>query len=237
MRADQVIFTSLERRGKAGYHAVARSPGVTDSEATVLSRWCPSHGGLSADEFNLASVNFHPLSSGRFALGRTVEGRPEFSGRGGRQVYTHVLLIELEHLKRSGFRPFLIYRDALALGHLHYRPEPRAVLPPAELSSYFPKRETETWSATAKALGAPVFESVIGQLNAGQPVVLPFDGDRAELAESLTGRLETEAVLTTSFATSLQPSSVRPFLLHIVAGNSSRLPKVGIDPGRPRADL
>jgi hypothetical protein len=47
--------------------------------------------------------------------------------------------------------------------------------------------------------------------------VLPFEGDRAALAETLVDQLEPETVLATSFATSLSPSSMRPFVLHVVA--------------------
>ena len=49
MPADQAIFTSLVRRGKSGYHLVARSPGITEAEAGSLARWAPSHGGLIVD--------------------------------------------------------------------------------------------------------------------------------------------------------------------------------------------
>jgi hypothetical protein len=238
LQADQAIFTSLERRGKAGYHVVARSPGVTDGEAAAVARWCPSHGGLTVDEANRAGLSFHRLAAGRFALARTVLGRPEFSGRGGRQVYSHVLLFELDTLKRVGFRPFLLYRDALALGHFVYRPEPPASLPRVRLCSYHPKRTTEAWSATARALGVPVFDSILTQLNAGQPVVLPFAGDRVALAESLVGELDPETLLATSFATSLQPSSVRPFTLHLVApGRGGPASPAGIETQGSRADL
>src|SRR5205823_490496 len=59
--AEQAIFTSLPRRGKAGYHLVARSPGVSDAEANALTTWSPSHGGLVVDASNHSSANFHPL--------------------------------------------------------------------------------------------------------------------------------------------------------------------------------
>ena len=238
MPTDQAIFTSLQRRGKAGYHLVSRSPGVSEAEAAALTRWSPSHGSLTTDEVNQVSVNFHALTSGRFVLSRTVLGRPEFSGRGGRQIYTHALLLDLDTIKRSRFRPFLIYRDALALGHLFYRPEPPVVLPKIELCSYFPKPAANNVSATARALGVPVFDSILTQLNAGQPVVLPFSGDRAMLAESLIDQLEPEAVLAISFATSLNPSSVRPFVLHVVAPSSEeRSAAKGIGARPTRADL
>jgi hypothetical protein len=87
--ADQAIFTSAMRRGKAGYHLVARSPGVTESEARTLSTWCPSHGGMIVDAANSASVNFHPLPSGRYALSRTARGGPNTAAEGaGRSTPT-----------------------------------------------------------------------------------------------------------------------------------------------------
>jgi hypothetical protein len=213
---DQAIFTSLERRNRSGYHLVARSPGVSGSEASELERWCPSHGGLIVDAGNRVSVNFQPLVSGRFALSRTCEGRPEYSGRGGRQVYTHALLFDVERLRLAGDRPFLIYRDALALGHLHYRAEPGTTLPQVALSSYYPKRESDSSSSTARALGVPVLDRLLNQLNAGQSVVVPFAGDRTKLAESLITSMEPEALYTLSFATSLHPSAVRPYRLSLV---------------------
>jgi hypothetical protein len=229
VQADQAIFTSLGRRGKSGYHLVARSPGLSENEATTLARWCPSHDGLIVDAANRVSINFHPLPGGRHALARTCRGRPEYSGRGW-QVYTHVMVIDLDVLRHSGFRPFRVYRDALALGYLHYRPDPPAVLPRVPLLTHQPRRDDSAWSVTARALGVPVFDTLVSQLNAGQDVIIPFAGDREALADSLLQCVEPTTVLNTSFATSLHPSTVRPFRLHIVAPT----PATGAPVGNPR---
>src|SRR5438132_13961479 len=125
----------MMRRGKAGYHLVARSPGVTESEARSLTSWSPSHGGMIVDAANRASVNFHPLPSGRYALARTIEGTAEYSGRGGKQLYTHAVIIDAAKLQQVGYRPFAIYRDALALGHYRYQNAPQPVLKPVALST------------------------------------------------------------------------------------------------------
>ena len=220
--ADQAIYTSLDRRGKSGYHLVARSSGVSEGEATAVARWCPSHDGLIVDVANHVSVNFHALPGGRFALGRTCRGRPEYSGRGGWQIYTHVLVLDLETLRRSGFRPFRIYRDALALGYPHYRNDPPATLPRLPLLSLSPGPDAP---AAARGPSAAIIDSVVNQINAGQEVVVTYGGDRGALAESLLERVEPGKVLTTSFATSLHPSTVRPFRLHIVppSANSAAL--------------
>jgi hypothetical protein len=54
---------------------------------------------------------------------------------------------------------------------------------------------------------------MIEKLMKGQTVELAYDGDRAVLAESLTGLVPPETRLQISFATSLRPSMVRPYLL------------------------
>ncbi|MFO0907585.1 MAG: hypothetical protein U0794_04355 [Isosphaeraceae bacterium] len=216
MQAEQAIFTSIERRGKAGYHLVSRSSGVSEGEATALAKWSPSHDGLILDQANPVSVNFHPLPGGRFALSRTCRGRPEYSGRGGWQIYTHAIIFGIEVLRRSHYRPFHLYRDALALGLPHYRREPPTSLPQARLLSYFAPRKRETRLASARALGLPFFDSVVHQLTAGQSVVVPFQGDRIALAESLLEQVEPETIADLSFSTGLNPSSVRPYMLQLV---------------------
>jgi hypothetical protein len=219
--ADQAIFTSLVRRGKSGYHLVSRSPGVSEGEANALASLAPSHDGLIVDAMNPTSVNFHPLPGGRIAISRTCQGRAEYSGRGARQVYTHAILIDTDRLKRSGYRPFSIYRDVLALGYLHYQADPDPALKKVALSHVYPRPDELGWSALAREIGRQRFEAIVLQLDAGQNVILPYDGDRAALAEALVSRLSPECLVKKSFATSLHPSSVRPYRLNLVAASGS----------------
>jgi hypothetical protein len=207
----------MVRRGKSGYHLVARSPGVTESEASALAAWSPSHGGLIVDAANTASVNFFPLPSGRFALSRTREGGAEYSGRGARQLYTHAVIVDAATLRQSGRQPFSLYRDALALGHFVYRPDPPLVLEPVQLSTLYPRRNGDAFSSLMREIGMPLIESIVSQLDAGQSVVFPYGGDRAGLAEFLVGRLPIDSMMRTSFATSLHPSAVRPYRLNLIA--------------------
>jgi hypothetical protein len=220
MLADQAIFTSLVRRGKSGYHLVSKSPGVTEGEAGSLSRWAPSHGGLITDEQNPCSFNFHPLPGGRFAISRTCEGRPEYSGRGARQIYTHSLLVSAIVLEKSGYRPFALYRDALALGYLHYQADPDSVLKAVPLSKMYAPVDNKLDSLFAREIGRRVFESLVAQIDAGQDVVIPYGGNRAALVEALVDRLPRETITKCSFATSLAPSSVRPYQIHTVGSET-----------------
>jgi hypothetical protein len=216
VQAEQAIFTSLTRLGKSGYHVVARSPGVSESDAVALATWSPSHGALIVDPANRTSVNFHPMSGNRFALSRTCEGPPEHSGRGGRQLYTHVLVIEAAKLKQARYQPFAIYRDALALGYFHFRAEPDAVLKPVPLSRNYFHPEPEHWEECARSLGVPDLELHRERLAAGEDVKLSYPGDRAALVECLLATLPAEAVPLVSFTTSLRPSAVRPYRLTVV---------------------
>ncbi len=216
MWAEQAIFTSLVRRGRGGYHLVSRSRGVDETDAQTLARWAPSHGALIVDGNNRTSVNFHAMPRGRFALSRTCAGPPEYSGRGGHQLYTHFLIVEHKALESVGFQPFAIYRDAMALGSFLYQLNPKEVLEPVRLSQLHIRRDAGSWADRACDLGLPKPTPVLDRLLSGQPVQLAFSGDRARLAECLMGMLPDQAVPRASFATSLVPSSVRPFALSLV---------------------
>jgi hypothetical protein len=215
--AEQAIFTSLSRRGKAGYHLVARSPGVTNGEANALTTWSPSHGALIIDDSNRYSVNFHPLPSGRFALSRTCEGLPEYSGRGGRQLYTHTLIIDEKKLRQTSNHPFSIFRDALALGYYRFRAEPQPVIPPVPLSRVYPALDDACWAKRVEALGVSSVASLLEKLTSQKPFELAFPGDRTLLAECLIGLVPPESRPNVSFATSLRPSMVRPYKIVLVS--------------------
>jgi hypothetical protein len=216
MWVEQAIFTSLTRLGKAGYHVVARSSGISEADATALAAWSPSHGALLSDAANRASISFHPMPGGRFALSRTCEGPPEYSGRGGRQLYTHTLVFDGAMLRQARHKPFALYRDALALGHLHYRAEPDPILRPVRLSATYPRRDVDAPADLAPADDVPYLEMLASRLSSGQDVTVPYLGDRAAMAERLLAQLPPELIPQVSFATSLRPSVVRPFRLTLV---------------------
>jgi hypothetical protein len=217
--AEQAVFTSLPRRGKSGYHLVARSPGITDLEAGAVSTWSPSHGALITNAANRFSVNYHSLPGGRFALSRTCEGPAEYSGRGGRQLYTHILIVDEKLLRRAGNHPWALFRAALALGYLRYRAEPEATLTPLRLCSTYPTHDPAHWSERALALGLDSPGLLVEKLMKGQTVELAYSGDRTLLAECLIALVPAEIRLQVSFSTSLRPSRVRPYQLAMIDGN------------------
>jgi hypothetical protein len=165
-------------------------------------------------------VNFHPLPSGRFAMSRTCAGPPEYSGRGGHQLYTHFLIVDDTIMQAVGFHPFAIYRDAIALGYLLYQPDPREHLEPVRLSQLHSPRNFAFWAEHAVGLGLPPLEPLQKQLQSGHPIRFAYSGDRIALAECLIGLLPPEVVTHFSFATSLVPSLDRPFVLTLVKETS-----------------
>jgi hypothetical protein len=216
MRVEHAIYTSLPRNGRDGYHVVSRSPGVGDGDARALASWSPSHGALAIDGANRVSVNVHPLSGGRLALSRSCEGRPEYSGRGGRQVYTHALIFDGHQLERLRCGPLALYREALALGHLLYRPDPDPTLEPVELGRCHRPADPERGIALLRGLGVGDLADVRRRLADGETVRFRFAGDRLRLMEGLLDLLPAEIAATLSFSTSLQVSSARPYRLTVL---------------------
>jgi hypothetical protein len=217
--AEQAIFTSMTRLGKSGYHVVARSSGFSESDAIILATWSPSHGALIVDAANRVSVNFHPMPGRRYALSRTCEGPPEYSGRGGRQLYTHALIFDTAKFNQASRLPFAIYRDALALGYFHYRGAPESILQPVELSVTYLHPDESAWAERAQSLGITNIDSVRRKLSSGEDISLSYAGDRAALAECLLASLDSEVRSEMSFTTSLHPSAVRPYRLVLVDEN------------------
>jgi GTPase-associated protein 1, N-terminal domain type 2 len=214
---EQAVFTSLMRHGRGGYHLVSRSRKLREEDAQEIARLSPSHGSLLRDPHNRVSVSGFPLSGGRFALSRTCEGPGEYSGRGGRQLYTHILVFDDKALQAVTGQLFAIYHNALALGHMFHQFEPPSILEPLQLPDFHVPRAPDDWLERAATLGFPPIEPLRDRMLAGRAVRFGFSGDRAALAECLIGALPLEAVRKVSFATSLQPSPVRPFLLSLVA--------------------
>jgi hypothetical protein len=126
------------------------------------------------------------------------------------------LIVDNSTLQSVGFHPISIYRDAIALGYLLYQPDPGDVLEPVVLSRLHRARDAAAWADRAVELGLPPLGPLKGQLQSGRPQQLGYSGDRIALAECVLGLLSPEVVASTSFSTSLVPSSDRPFILTLV---------------------
>ncbi|WP_165224501.1 GAP1-N2 domain-containing protein [Aquisphaera insulae] len=222
MWAEQAIFTSILRQGRGGYHLIARSPGVGDEDAHAISRWSPSHGSLDLDAENSAGVSFYALPSGRFALARSCEGPPEYSGRGGLQLYTHTLVLDEKAMNSVGWQPLAAYQNAMAVGALIYDACPPISLRTVRIPELFVPLGPKDWEARGITLKLPPLRPIRDRILAGRPIQVAHAGDRVDLATCLLGMLTPELRRKVSFAASLQPSTVRPFLLSIVRPERQR---------------
>lgn len=110
--ADQAIFTSIDSPRGGGYQLAAKSEGISLAEARELSAWGPSHDSLWETDEAAGSCNFHRLQSGRLAISRSIHGAAEYSGRGGRSVYTHYLVLSADDFARWDSNPFDVLRAA-----------------------------------------------------------------------------------------------------------------------------
>jgi hypothetical protein len=211
---EHAIYTSLERRGKSGYHIVARSTGISDAEAQTLAAWCPSHGSLVTDANNRLSINFHRLIPGRFVLSRTCEGPPEYSGRGGRQLYTHAMVLEPRQMERADYQLISLLRAARAQGHLQFHHDPPVSMKPLDLPDLYAARQR---GATRRRVGSDGhdFLRIARELGSSRSVRLTVGGDRVRFVEELLGFVPREAIADLSFTTSLRPSKARPFQLSL----------------------
>jgi hypothetical protein len=115
---EQAIFASTVTNRAQGYQLVARSPGLSESDARELAAWGPSHDSLLSSDGAPTSVNSFRLASGSFCVSRTSESGSEFSGRGGAGVYTQFLIVPPDILARFANNPFAVLRAAMAGGHV-----------------------------------------------------------------------------------------------------------------------
>jgi len=122
---EQAIFTSAQTSSKDGYQLVAWSPGISSEDARTLAVWGPAHDSMIVDDPTDVSLNFHPLGDHKFCVSRTVLGSAEYSGRGGRQVYTHCFILDAASFRKFQNDPFRVLSAALAIHDLR----PGAKLP------------------------------------------------------------------------------------------------------------
>ncbi|MEW4451885.1 hypothetical protein AB1L30_04280 [Bremerella sp. JC817] len=115
---EQAIFTSARTSNKDGYQLVAWSPGISAEDARLLAVWGPAHDSMIVSDPSDVSLNFHPLGQGKFCVSRTMLGTAEYSGRGGRQVYTHCFILSTEGFTRFQNDPFRVVSAALAIRDL-----------------------------------------------------------------------------------------------------------------------
>ncbi len=216
---EQVIFTSAETDRASGYHVVASSPAACDADLRELAAWGPSHDALLEPAPHVQSLNFHPLPSGAYCVGRTTPAGREYSDRGGWRLYTQCLIVPPSVLARFANNPFALLQAVVANGALRVcekipsRLEPllvpgRAAVVDTELLARLAGNPGPEWMAT-------VVQAAIDSVTIAIAGGLPSEHVIAGLINCLPPPCRTEF----SFSTGLRFSSRRPFRVVALCGD------------------
>ncbi|WP_203328981.1 GAP1-N2 domain-containing protein [Candidatus Laterigemmans baculatus] len=253
MQVEQAIFASADKGVMKGYQLVSQSSGIDRRLAQELCRWAPSHAALAGEEENASSWNYFPAGDDWVAITRTTYGGPEYSRRGGRQVVTMMVAMQLEQFAGYAFNPLAVAKTAFALGHLRLR----AVVPEALPTITLPRRSFDLLAEAspldvggAAASGGrtavpPLLSKVVELLRSEQRVAVAGVRDPLAAFEELIARIPLDERPGVSFTTGLKPSARRPFRLHFLTTSDHALRRVlatqGIqclpEPGKPLATL
>jgi len=110
MEIDQAIFTSAESIMAQGYRLVAASPGMTTDERKTIATASPSHDSLSDKSDGARAIAFYPLPTGRCCIALSRYAGIEQSGRGGKRVRTHIVVLDRDQWTSANSNPFAIAR-------------------------------------------------------------------------------------------------------------------------------
>jgi len=220
VQVDQAIFTSVQSGRVQGYQLAARSDGIDDRLAQMLTQWGPSHGALSSTNPAAESLNFHPLDDDRFALSRTIYGGPEYSRRGGLQLMTRYALLDRRYLEQFAGNAMALMRLARTEGHFSFVTRFELRLPPLNLPDFTP---SVLWSSTQRPGQGAIADEVVGRLSHGERIALTHCLQPPLLLQQIVLRLKPPQRLELSFTTGLKPTAHRPFRLHFLPGDSAEL--------------
>jgi len=133
IECDQAVFTSIRSPMGEGYRVIARSPGVTRTEAAEITTRAPSHGGLCLETDDAFGFLALPLESGRYCILYARHAGTEHTARGGHRVHTLAVLLTAEQFDRfSGNAVRML--AAVAKGSPAPLIEDRATLEPLHVS-------------------------------------------------------------------------------------------------------
>lgn len=96
IQADYAIFTSIRSPMGNGYQIVAASKGISPAEKSEIQRRSPSHNALCSTDTRAVGLATYPLASGRYVVAMSRYGNKEYSGRGGRCIDTHIVILDDE---------------------------------------------------------------------------------------------------------------------------------------------
>lgn len=207
----QAIFTSAETDRTAGYQLVSRSQGLNEEDARALAAWGPSHDALARQEADAVSFNFHPLSSGNFAVSRTNYAGWEYSNRGSRQIYTQYFVAPPAVLARFGNQPFAVLRAAMATGVLKIEQGIPEELEPLHLAGRSAPVDATLLMRLSSAHGCDQVAALVQAMLTCRNLAIVAEQPLENLIAGLLNCIPPECRTEFSFATGLKHSTRRPF--------------------------
>ncbi|MFV2067667.1 MAG: hypothetical protein ACC645_11880 [Pirellulales bacterium] len=219
---EQAIFTSAQTKRGDGYQIVASSNGIADDDARALSTWCPSHDAMLDEQRASNSVNFHPLPSGAYCVSRTDAVGVEYSGRGGRRIHTHCLVVPPLVMRRFGNNPCALLQAAVAGGTLD-----TADCCPNQLNAIrLPGRartvDRGLLTYLTRDLGAEAIGYLVHKAMTAHLLGLAAGRRTEKLIAGLVSCFPLECRTDFSFSTGLRYSPRRPFRWIAVDGDPSK---------------
>ncbi len=218
---DQAIFTSASSSRGEGYRIVAASAGLSSEERRSIQQCAPSHGGLCSGDADFVSVGFVPLASGRLCVFRSTHAGMEQTGRGGRRVYSHFLILAAEDFSAFDNNPFDILRAADAAGVFVPDPSASGSLEPLRLSPVQDACAASSITECIDTVGALNLHRSLQRLMGGRKVVLLTNHDCCQLAESLFLAVPAPLRVNVSLATGLRFSLSRGLTLCLVGPDNA----------------
>ncbi len=211
MLAEQAIFTSARTDKGDGYQLVARSRGVSDPDARALAAWCPSHNALVDPEVVPVSVNFHGLPSGAYCVSRTTQEESEYSGRSGRRLHTHCIILSAELFRRFANNPFAVIRAAIAAGKFTRRYRPGQRLAGMRLVGRAQALHRASLNPFLEQFGVARFAVTLDAACAPAPLGIVRHASLDKIFAALVTCLPVEIRPRATFSTGLKHSLRRPF--------------------------
>ncbi len=226
MQIEQAVFTSAHDDHAAGYHLVARSPGIEEADARELTVWGPSHDSLATPAGSEpASVNFFRLPSGAQCISKTQLAGGEYSGRGNR-IYSNCLVVPQQLLARFAANPFRVLRAVAAKGLLKIFERVPVKLPPFQLPGRAPPVDDALVAQFLQRYSHEAIIEAIDLMVHGEPLVVVANQPPDSIVAALVNLLPASCRREVSYATGLKYSKRRPFQMLFAAESNGELKRL-----------
>ncbi len=204
-----------------GYRIVAASGGLQRTEAGEITARAPSGDGLCGASTDAVGAASFPLTSGRFAVLRSVYAGKEPTGRGGQRTYTRVFILDADGYRRFHNNPFEVLRAAEAAGLLGIDLAPERTLPSLSLAAAH-GNPAEALLRSVLPLDGGWLGHFVERLLADDTVVVSATGDLPALAETVLLSLPAPLRATLSLAVGMRFSVGRISRLTVISGDAAR---------------